>query len=151
MLKRALLSVLAGLAAAPALAQAPTLPPAAPPASICGRPAAPVFPAPGTAGTLTQPQVEQYRSARDAFFADADRSLACLDQRIDAEVKALFASGAQMGPALRGMGVEHQALSRDRAAAHESFLRLCLAWEDARRTRLPGGCATGLQGSPTQN
>ena len=112
----------------------------------CVRPAAPVFPAAATAGTLAQPQIEQHRAARDAYFSAADANLVCLDQTIDAKMQALFASGAPMDAAMRQLGVAHEDASRERAAIYERFLRLCLAWEDARHMALPGGCAPALQG-----
>lgn len=112
----------------------------------CVRPAMPVFPPIATAGALSQPQIEQHRTARDAYFAAADASLACMDETIDAKMKSLFATGAPMDAAIRQLGVSHQEASAERAAAYERFLRLCLAWEDARHMTLPGGCAPALQG-----
>lgn len=142
-------ALLACLAVGPAFAQsAPSTPVAATP--VCGRPTAPTFPLPAAAGAQSLAQMQQFRASRDDFFAAADRTLACLDQKIDAQVRVVFASGAAMGPDLRQMGRDHQALGRERAAAHESFLRLCLAWEDAKLTTLPGGCEPAIEGTPAQ-
>ena len=112
----------------------------------CARPAAPTFAAPATAGALAQPQIEQHRAARDAYFVTADAHLACLDRTINARIQTLFASGAPMDAAMRQLGAAHEDASRERAAVYERFLRLCLAWEDARHMALPGGCAPALQG-----
>ena len=119
----------------------------------CVRPAAPVFPPIATAGALSQPQIEQHRTARDAYFSSADANLACMDQAIDERMRVLFSSGAPLDAAMRQLGVAHEDASRERAAVYERFLRLCLAWEDARHMTLPGGCAPALQGatSPPQN
>ena len=115
----------------------------------CVRPTAPVFPLQSTASALTQPQIEAQRTARDTYFTAADANLACLDREIDTGMRALFASGAPMDPALRQKGLAHEDASRERAATYERFLRLCLAWEDATHTALPGGCAPALQdGTP---
>ncbi len=112
----------------------------------CHRPAGPVFPPVAAAGALAQPQVEQHRAARDTYFTAADANLACVDAAIDARMKELFATGAPMDAAMRQLGVSHQEASAERAAVYERFLRLCLAWEDARHMTLPGGCAPALQG-----
>ncbi len=112
----------------------------------CVRPTAPVFPAPSAAATLSQPQIEQHRTERDTYFVAADTNLTCMDQAIDARIQALFSSGAPMDAAMRQLGATHDSASRERAAVYERFLRLCLAWEDARHMPLPGGCAPALQG-----
>ena len=67
-----------------------------------------------------------------------------MDQKIDARMKTLFATGAPLDAELRSMGLAHEDASRERAAVYERFLRMCLAWEDARHTSLPGGCAPAL-------
>ena len=113
----------------------------------CVRPVAPVFPAIARAVALSQPQVEQQRAARDTFFTAADANLICMDQAIDTRVQALFASGAPMDTAMRQLGLAHEDASRERAAVYERFLRLCLAWEDAKHMTLPGGCAPAVQGA----
>lgn len=112
----------------------------------CVRPAAPVFPATTAAASLTQPQIEQHRATRDSFFVAADANLACLDRTIDDRMRVLFSTGAPMDAAMRQLGVSHEEASRERAAVYERFLRLCLAWEDAKHMPLPGGCAPAVQG-----
>jgi len=107
----------------------------------CVKPAPPAFPAPATAGTLGQTQIEQHRDARDSFFSAADANLRCLDASIESRMQSLFASGAPMDAELRTLGAAHETASRERAQTYERFLRLCLAWEDARHTPFPGGCA----------
>jgi hypothetical protein len=107
----------------------------------CLKPAAPVFPAASTAGTLGQQQLEEHRAARDAYFTAADANLACLDRAIESRMKTLFATGAPMDAELRRLGTDHETASRERAVTYERFLRLCLAWEDAKHTPFPGGCA----------
>lgn len=111
----------------------------------CLKPAAPVFPAPAAAGTLGQPHIEQHRAARDAYFTAADANLACLDRAIESRMQSLFASGAPMDAELRRLGTDHETASRERAVTYERFLRLCLAWEDAKHTPLPGGCAVAAR------
>ncbi|MDX2234131.1 MAG: hypothetical protein NW200_06505 [Hyphomonadaceae bacterium] len=108
----------------------------------CVRPAPPAFPAPADAGALTRPDIEGHRAVRDGYFTAADANLACLDRQIDARMKTLFATGAPMDAGLRALGAAHEDASRERAQVYERFLRLCLAWEDARQTTLAGGCAT---------
>lgn len=107
----------------------------------CVKPAPPSFPAPASAGTLGQAQIEQHRAARDSFFTAADANLSCLDASIESRMQALFASGAPMDADLRALGAAHETASRERAQTYERFLRLCLAWEDAKHTPMPGGCA----------
>jgi hypothetical protein len=107
----------------------------------CLRPVPPAFPAPAAAESLGQPDIEGHRAARDAYFTAADANLACLDRSIESRMRALFASGAPMDADLRALGAAHEDASRERGMVYERFLRLCLAWEDARRTTLPGGCA----------
>ena len=109
--------------------------------AACLRPVPPAFPAPAAAGALSQPQIEQHRAARDAFFTAADANLACLDAAIEARMRTLFATGAPMDEGLRRLGQAHEDASREKAQTYERFLRLCLAWEDAKHTPLPGGCA----------
>lgn len=113
----------------------------------CVRPTAPVFPAPTAVSALTQAQIEDQRTARDTYFTAADANLACMDRAIDARMKTLFASGAPIDAELRTMGLAHEDASRERATVYERFLRMCLAWEDARHITLPGGCAPALQGA----
>jgi hypothetical protein len=115
---------------------------------VCLKPAPPVFPAPTTAGALAQPQIEQHRTARDTYFTAADANLTCLNANIESRMQTLFASGAPMDAELRRLGAAHEEASRERAMTYERFLRLCLAWEDARHTPLPGGCATTPPPSP---
>ncbi len=107
----------------------------------CLRPAPPAFPAPAAAASLTEADLTAQRATRDAFFTAADTHLACLDRSIDGRIRDLFASGAPMDAATRQLGAAHEDASRERAQVYERFLRLCLAWEDARQKPLPGGCA----------
>jgi hypothetical protein len=103
----------------------------------CIRPVAPVFPPLSAAATLSQAQVEQHRTTRDTFFTDADTNLSCMDKTIDDRMRTLFSTGAPMDAAIRQLGAAHEDASRERAAVYERFLRLCLAWEDAKHTKLP--------------
>jgi hypothetical protein len=107
----------------------------------CVRPVAPVFPPLSAAATLSQTQVEQHRTARDTFFTAADANLSCMDKTIDDRLRTLFSTGAPMDALMRQLGAAHEDASGERAATYERFLRLCIAWEDAKRTKLPGGCA----------
>lgn len=117
--------------AAPASAQAPA-PAAAAPVQACAKPQPPVFPAPAAAASLQATDIDQARYARDAYFAAADANLACLDADIESRMRTLFATGAPMDPALRAAGLAHEQASREKAETHERFLRMCLAYEDAK-------------------
>jgi len=123
---------------ATAPAQTPAQTPAAP-AAGCTRPEPPVFASPATAGALAAADIDQARYARDAYFNAADANLACLDADIEARMRTLFATGAPMDDALRAAGLAHERASRERAETYERFLRLCLAYEDAKGP-VPGGC-----------
>lgn len=124
--------VLAAVAAAPA--QTPTTV-----AAACVRPQPPVFPAPSAAAAMQPGEIDQARYARDTYFAAADANLACLDADIEARMRTLFATGAPLDDGLRAAGLAHELASRERAETHERFIRMCLAYEDARGP-LVGGC-----------
>lgn len=130
------------LGSAGAMAQPPSQAGLAPPAPIagCAKPATPTFPTVSDLVTLAPDQMSRVRDARDAYFAAADAGLACLDADIEARMRAMFASGAAMDPALREQGLAHAQASRERASVHEQFIRLCFAYEDVRGP-LPGGCS----------
>lgn len=125
------LLVLAALAETPVgvLAQTPAQPLSQ---ASCAKPPAPAFPSPATAAALQPQDMEQHRYTRDSYFAAADANLACLDADIETRMRALFATGAPMDETLRQAGLAHEQASRERAAVHEQFLRMCLAYEDAK-------------------
>ncbi|MDZ4776486.1 MAG: hypothetical protein SGJ23_06840 [Alphaproteobacteria bacterium] len=127
-------AVVLGLAGA-----APAQTPATSPVYGCAKPQPPVFPAPAAAANLQAAEIDQARYARDSYFAAADQNLACLDADIEARMRSLFATGAAMDPTLRAAGVAHEQASRERAETHERFLRMCLAYEDAKGP-VSGGC-----------
>jgi hypothetical protein len=106
--------------------------------TACVRPVPPTFPASGA--TLSQTEIETHRATRDAYFSAADANLTCMDRAIDVRMQQLFATGAPMDPAVRQLGAQHEAAAKERGLVYERFLRMCLAWEDARQTKLPGGC-----------
>jgi hypothetical protein len=107
----------------------------------CLRPVPPVFPAAAAAATMSQADLEAVRATRDAYFTAADANLSCMDRTLDARMNDLFATGAPMDAATRALGRAHEDASRERGVVYERFVRLCLAWEDARQMSLPGGCA----------
>jgi hypothetical protein len=107
----------------------------------CLRPVPPAVPAPAAAAAMSQADLEGHRAAREAFFTAADANLACLDRTIQARMLDIFATGAPVDAATRALGQTHEDASRERGLVYERFLRLCLAWEDARQSKLPGGCA----------
>jgi hypothetical protein len=134
------LLILAALAAAPTGAAAQTPPQAArhSPAA-CVQPPPPAFPTPAAAATLQPQDMQQHRLTRDSYFAAADANLACLDADIEARVRTLFATGAAMDAGARAQGLAHEEASRERAAVYEQFLRMCLAYEDAKGP-IASGC-----------
>jgi hypothetical protein len=118
---------------------APAQTPATSPVYGCAKPQPPVFPTPAAAASLQAAEIDQARYARDSYFAAADANLACLDADIEARMRTLFATGAPMDATLRAAGVAHEQASRERAETHERFLRMCLAYEDAKGP-VSGGC-----------
>jgi hypothetical protein len=132
---RTILFAAAAAASAVGASLAQTTPP---PPEVCLRPARPELPR--DAAGLALADITLARESRDRFLREADVYRACLDRDIEARMQAMFAANAPLDPVLESRGREHEAISAERADVYESFVRLCIGWENATQRAFPGGC-----------